>query len=331
MTLTTNKNLISNTLALKMINCIEEYEKIKNKKSENFKTVKEFCLFYKFSHQNFMKIYHRYKQNPNEMSSVLPQKRGPKYTTRRIDLKTEERIIELRKLGNNRYEIYNILKSDINNNIDNDINGNNNITINKIPSPTTIYNVFKRHNLNRLNKEEKQEKRKIVMKKAGELVHIDIHQLSKGITIKEPNNIYYLLGIIDDYSRLIWIEVLENKKALTTMFATLKSLNMLKLHYNIETQCIMSDNGAEFGSGKFTNNKEDHPFEVLLKEMNIKHIYTKPYKPQTNGKIERFWKTLKEDCIEDALYEDINDLKDELLKYIVYYNRPSAKFNRDCP
>ena len=158
------------------------------------------------------------------------------------------------------------------------------------------------------------------MKKAGELVHIDLHQLSKGITIKEPNNVYYLLGIIDDYSRLIWIEVLENKKSLTTMFATLKSLNMLKLHYNIETQCIMSDNGAEFGSGKFANNKEDHPFEVLLKEMNIKHIYTKPYKPQTNGKIERFWKTLKEDCIEDALYEDINDLKDELLKYIVYYN-----------
>ena len=35
------------------------------------------------------------------------------------------------------------------------------------------------------------------MKKVGELVHIDLHQLSKGITIKEPNNVYYLLGIID--------------------------------------------------------------------------------------------------------------------------------------
>ncbi len=47
--------------------------------------------------------------------------------------------------------------------------------------------------------------------------------------------------------------------------------------------------------------------------MRIKHKYTKPYRPQTNGKIERFWKTLKEDMLEDACYEDI-------LEYLIYYN-----------
>ena len=35
-------------------------------------------------------------------------------------------------------------------------------------------------------------------------------------------------------------------------------------------------------------NKDEHPFERLLIEMQIKHRYTKPYRPQTNGKIERF-------------------------------------------
>ena len=48
------------------------------------------------------------------------------------------------------------------------------------------------------------------MQKIGELVHIDCHQLSQGITIAEPNQTYYLLGLIDGYSRLAWVEVLEN-------------------------------------------------------------------------------------------------------------------------
>jgi len=76
--LTGNKNLISRTLASKMIRCIEEYERIKNKTSKTFKTVKAFCIHYKFSHQNFMKIYHRYKENPVE-SLPVPQKRGKGY------------------------------------------------------------------------------------------------------------------------------------------------------------------------------------------------------------------------------------------------------------
>ncbi len=39
----------------------------------------------------------------------------------------------------------------------------------------------------------------------------------------------------------------------------------------------MTDNGAEFGSGKNTKNKEEHPFERLLLESVMKNIYTKPY------------------------------------------------------
>ena len=59
-------------------------------------------------------------------------------------------------------------------------------------------------------------------------------------------------------------------------------------------------------------NKDTHPFERLLKEMQMKHSYTKPYNPQTNGKIERFWKTLKADFEEGSLFNDIDDLKEEL-------------------
>lgn len=68
------------------------------------------------------------------------------------------------------------------------------------------------------------------------------------------------------------------------MFKTLNMINFLRNIYNIEFKSIMTDNGPEFGCGKEKNNKDTNPFERFLKELNIKHIYTKPYKPQTNGK-----------------------------------------------
>lgn len=315
--ITSNKDLISRTLAKRMMSCIDEYRAIKNKTSTKFKTVSEFCKYHQFSHQNFMKILHRYEQNPSEYS-LVPQKRGPKFKTRRTDIKIEEQIVELRKKGNNRYEIRSIL-----------INSGLKVA----PSPTTIYNICKRNGLNKLNKSQKQERKSYVMSKVGELVHIDCHQLSKGITIAEPNKTYYLLGVLDDFSRTCWVELMEDKKALTVMFATLKAFNMLKNTYNIEIDAVMTDNGAEFGSGQFAKNKENHPFERLLIEMQMKHKYTKPYRPQTNGKIERFWKTLKEDYTEDSLFNDIEDLKEELLGYIVYYNehRPHSSLNGLTP
>ena len=62
----TNKNLISPTLARRMMSCIAKYELIKSNQSIYFKKVKYFCVFHKFLHQNFMKIYHQYKQNTVE-------------------------------------------------------------------------------------------------------------------------------------------------------------------------------------------------------------------------------------------------------------------------
>jgi transposase InsO family protein len=311
---TTNKKLISEALAHRMYRCIEEYEAIKEHKSKTFKTVKEFCAYHGFSHQNYMKVYHRYKQNP-VMESLVPMKRGPKYKSRRTDLEIESKIIELRNQGNNRYEINRILQ-------DSKVSS---------PSPSTIYNILRRNGLNRLSKPMREAKRKIIMSRIGELLHVDCHDLSRGISIDGGK--YYLLGIIDDYSRIAWAEVIENKKSLTVMFAVLKALNMIRMRYGIEAESIMTDNGGEFGSGKQAKNKESHPFERLLLEMKIEHKYTKPYRPQSNGKIERFWRTLQEDFLEGALYENKSDLSEELLGFLVYYNeyRPHSAIGGKTP
>jgi ribosomal protein L20A (L18A) len=304
------------TLARKMLSCVEEYELIKQGKSNLFSTVKEFCSYNRFSRQNFLKIYRRYQQEAT-LTALLPQKRGPRYKTRRTDINIEKKITELRQKGNNRYEIHEILKNELKD---------------FTPSPSCIYNICKRYGLNKLRKQHKQERRKIIMQRAGELAHIDCHYLSKGITIKDYPKLY-LVAVMDGYSRIAWAEIIEDIKSLTVMFSVLRCFNMIKSRYNIQFECVITDNGAEFGSGKDVNNKMDHPFERMLYEMGIKHKYTKPYRPQTNGKVERFWKTLNEDMLEDACYEDIEDFRKELLEYLIYYNehRPHQGLDNKIP
>ena len=101
------------------------------------------------------------------------------------------------------------------------------------------------------------------------------------------------------------------------MFKTLKMINTLHVRYGITSSDILSDNGAEFASRA---NPQEHPFEAMLLELGIKHRYTRPYRPQTNGKVERFWRTLDDDLIEGTTFDNLDHFANELFEYIVYYN-----------
>lgn len=71
----------------------------------------------------------------------------------------------------------------------------------------------------------------------------------------------------------------------------------------------------------------------MLIELGIKHRYTRPYRPQTNGKVERFWRTLQEDLIRETDFDSQEELKDELMQYLYYYNhqRPHQGIDGKCP
>ena len=116
------------------------------------------------------------------------------------------------------------------------------------------------------------------------------------------------------------------------MFASMQCFLHLGEYYSIKFKEILTDNGSEFSS-RSSKSKLDHPFERLLIEMDIKHRLTKPYRPQTNGKIERFWKTIEEELIEETYFESIDMFKDELLKYLIYYNehRPHQGIHGKTP
>ena len=303
---------------------ITEYELVKAKKHPRFRFVGDFYRAHQTNKQTFLKYYNRFKTT-GDLSSVVPGKRGPKWKSRRTLPFIEQKVLAQRVKGNNRYEIFNILKPALRGHT---------------PKPSTIYAICKRHGVHRLTTPMKQSKQRIIKSKAGELGHIDTHYLAKGIVAGDSSP-YYLLGVIDACTRLAWVEIIRDLSALTVMFATLKSLNMLSMEYQVKFAEILSDNGPEFGR-KTTKaaSKANHAFERLLQEMQIKHRYIRPYRPQTNGKIERLWKTIEEDVFAEMCFDSFEHMQQELTEYVYYYNherahqgiggKTPAQFNQNC-
>ena len=192
------------------------------------------------------------------------------------------------------------------------------------PSPSTIYAICKRLGVNRLTPTMKAAKRTIIKTRAGELGHLDCHYLSRDLILGTSQR-YYLVSVLDACTRLVWTEVVSDLKSLSVMFAALKSINLLNAEYGcfceaedgIQFEAILTDNGPEVAS---RTKPEQHPFECMLLELGIRHRYTRPYRPQTNGKVERFWRTLNDDLIEGTTFENLAEFKDELMQYLLYYN-----------
>ena len=292
---------------------IQEYELVKARKHPRFRFAQDLYTFHGTNCQTFAKYYNRFLLHRYE-STLLPRKRGPKWKSRRTIPLIEEKVLNERRNGINRYEIYAILKP---------------ILKDKTPAPSTIYAIIRRHGLNRLTKPMQQSKRKIIKTRAGELGHLDTHHLGRD-TILDTKHRYYLVGLIDACTRLAWAEVVGDVKSLSVMFATLKSINFLNAEYGIQFEAILTDNGPEMAS---PTNTDHHPMERMLKELGIKHRYTRPYRPQTNGKIERFWRTLNEDLLEGTAFDSVSELKDELQQYLLYYNtqRPHQALDGKTP
>jgi len=280
---------------------IAEYEQVKAKKHPRFRFVSDFYAHHGTHRQTFAKYYNRFRQSGIN-KDLLPRKRGPKWKTRRTLPFIEQKVLAQRRLGINRYEIHAILEP---------------MLKAHTPAPSTIYRICQRHGLNRLKAPMKQNKRKIIKQRAGELGHVDCHYLPKDLIANDPAR-YYLVAVVDDASRIAWASQIKSLQSLDVMFSTLAMLNLMKVEYGVQFEAMMSDNGSEFSSR--TGNKEKHPFERMLLELGIKHRYTRPYRPQTNGKVERFWRTLNDDLIEGTYFESLNHFNEELEQYLLYYN-----------
>jgi transposase InsO family protein len=256
---------------------LKEYELIKQKKNKNLKTVKQLCEVFDVHRKDIRKYYERWMKAGKTSEALIPHKRGPKAGQLKILSKDEERtIIKIRrKFESNEFEIFHLIKGHFK--ID--------------PSVSTIYRTFKRYPLN--------DKRKKAIKRyekqyPGELLHADTYSLAK--TLVSERKKFYLFGILDDCTRLCYLELIDRNTASNVSQAFSRAYKWFNLH-GFNPEKVMTDNGVEFTSFTSQKARDTHFFETALKMFDVKHSYTRPYRPQTNGKIERFWKILYNECI----------------------------------
>ena len=152
---------------------------------------------------------------------------------------------------------------------------------------------------------------------AWELVHIDIHK-RRNIKWENPKKKKYIAWLIDDATRIEYSEVLSDKKAKTLALFIKRAYIWFKKHW-ITIKKLMSDNWLEFTTHHKLS-RPKHSFEIALTDLNIKHIYTKVRRPQTNWKIERFWKIFEEHFFRKYEFSSNKDFNIKFKDWLVFYN-----------
>ena len=188
-------------------------------------------------------------------------------------------------------------------------------------SDSAICAIFKRYKRGYKFDKLKRPKVKIIRyekQTPGELGHIDIKKVRK---IKgDDNQKRYEILLIDDCTRISYAEIIPDKTAQVASNFLKNAIQYFRNNYNIEFKRLMSDNGNEFTT-RYKKNLSLHLFEASCKSLKIKHIYTKPYHPQTNGKVERIWRTLDNEFYRKKWLFNPEHREEELAKWIEKYNK----------
>jgi transposase InsO family protein len=119
-------------------------------------------------------------------------------------------------------------------------------------------------------------------------------------------------AIVDDHSRLGYAEVLADAKAQTVTAFLARALAVFADH-GIEAKRLMTDN-----AWSYTRNRS---LRELLAAREIRHLKTKPYRPRTNGKVERFIQTLEREWAYGLIYASSEHRRSALPYWLNHYNR----------
>ena len=132
--------------------------------------------------------------------------------------------------------------------------------------------------------------------------HIDI------ANIKIKGVYYFLISILDGYSRVVvhW----DLRESMKDKDVGIVQQGARELYPNEHPRYI-SDNGKQFTGREF---------QQFIADNNLTHVTTSPYYPQSNGKLERFHKTIKSECIRKKCPISIDDAKRTIVEYIKEYN-----------
>jgi transposase InsO family protein len=195
---------------------------------------------------------------------------------------------------------------------------------------STIYRVLRRHDLHRLDHLDRQSAapiRRYERARPGELVHIDVKKLGRipaggGHKVigrqagdhkrdrRRGVGYAYLHTAIDDYSRIAYTEVLADESGLTAAGFWRRAEAWFRAR-GVIVERVLTDNHFSY-KGRL--------FNQALAEAGTLHKYCRPYRPQTNGKVERFHRTLLEEWAYVRPYWREADRTRALARWLHRYN-----------
>ena len=191
---------------------------------------------------------------------------------------------------------------------------------------STVSGILTRIGMGRLGRLGLEPAERYERARPGELIHVDVKKLGK---IARPG--HRMLGTraakgyhrrqfeqgwefvhiaIDDCTRLAYVEVLTDERA-TSAVAFLRRAVAFYRRYGITVERVITDNGSAYRSTVHA---------IACRAIGIRHLRTRPYRPQTNGKAERFIRTLLGGWAYGALYRNSTERAAALDGWLDYYN-----------
>jgi transposase InsO family protein len=188
---------------------------------------------------------------------------------------------------------------------------------------STVSGILARSGMGRLGRLGLEPAVRYEHSRPGELLHIDVKKLGR---ITRPGHRVtgdrsdrrdqgkkgweYVHIAIDDYTRLAYAEVLNDETAVT-IIAFLRRAVAFYQRYGIRIERLLTDNGSGYRSTIHT---------VACKALGIRHSRTRPYRPQTNGKAERFIRTMLNGWAYGAIYGSSQERTRSLDGWLWHYN-----------
>jgi transposase InsO family protein len=200
---------------------------------------------------------------------------------------------------------------------------------------STVSTVLARIGLGRLSRLEPPEPpNRYQRERPGELLHIDVKKLGR---IGRPGHRVngdrrtrsrgigweYVHVAVDDATRLAYVEVLENEKAVTAVGFLRRAIAHFG-DYGIRVERVMTDNGPCYRAIAHA---------LACRALGLRHLRTRPYRPRTNGKAERFIRTMLGGWAYGAIYQTSAQRQRALPAWLDFYNhrRPHSSLSRQAP
>jgi transposase InsO family protein len=204
-------------------------------------------------------------------------------------------------------------------------------------SKATVSRVLKRRGLSLLSSLEPAEPRpRYERASPGEIIHIDIKKLGKfsqtghrilgergrkGRSRREGWEFVHVA--VDDHSRVARVDIFPDETQASAV-AFLVATVAYYANLGVTVDRVMTDNGGCYTS---------HAFARACQRLGIKHIRTRPYTPQTNGKAERFIQTALREWAYATAFQSSDQRRHELPIWLHRYNwhRPHASLGQNAP